>query len=291
MGFAVSFQSGSFRKSEPNGLSIFLRLSTWEVVELKIALSTIFGLVAALTGADLSLTASSWALSPALAQGSSSILAEKARLAFSRMLKRLKFYKKKDVRWDEIASSLALQIRAGKTLVDAIKGVSREGQSQGHKMLERGYRLYESGVPVFEALEMASGGDSELAMIAGVIEIGSVSGGNMAALLWHVFEVLRKRRAFQGEVSAKLSETRITAMILSVMPWIIGIFTLRNNPSMFYMFLGSYQGKTLFAVAVGLWAVGNILILVFMQSLAPRTNRFGAAYRERQDGKRGHLRS
>ncbi len=260
-------------------------------MKLRIALSTIFGLVAALTGADLSLTASSWALSPALAQGSNSLLFEQIRVAFSRIWKRLKLFKKKDVRWDEIASSLALQIRAGKTLVDAIKGVSQEGQSQGHKMLERAYRLYESGVPVFKALEMASGGDSELAMIAGVLEIGSVSGGNMAALLWHVFEVLRKRRAFQGEVSARLSETRITAVILSVMPWIIGMFTLRNNPSMFYMFLGSYQGKTLFALAVGLWAVGNILILVFMQSLAPRTVKSGVVYRGRHDGERGQLRS
>ncbi len=258
---------------------------------MKIALSAVFGLVAALTGADLSLTASSWALSPALAQGGNSILLEQVRLAFSRIWKRLKFFRKKDIRWDEIASSLALQIRAGKTLVDAIKGVSQEGQSQGHKMLERAYRLYESGVPVFKSLEMASGGDAELAMIAGVLEIGSVSGGNMAALLWHVFEVLRKRRAFQGEVSTRLSETRITAVILAVMPWIIGMFTLRNNPSMFYMFLGSYQGKTLFALAVGLWIVGNILILVYMQSLAPRSMKFGMSYPGRQDGERGQMRS
>jgi hypothetical protein len=262
-----------------------------EVRKLKILLSTMFGVSFALISIDLSRTVSAWSLSPVLVQGSSPGFTGQIKAMFLKITKSLRCFGRKDIRWDEIASSLAFQVRAGKTLVDAIKGVAREGSSPGHEMLDRAYRLYESGVPIFRALETVSGGRGEPAMIAGVLEIGSVSGGDMPALLWHVFEILRKRRMFQGEVNARLSETRITALILSVMPWAVGIFTFRNNPVMFHMFFDSHQGKKLLIFALALWAMGNVLVVASLRSLVPRGSIWAGSSRGKSSNDKGGVKS
>ena len=100
--------------------------------------------------------------------------------------------------------------------------ISQEGTSSAHKKLRKAYQLYETGVPITKALEMAADGDGELYMIAAILEIGAISGGDTASLLWRLFEILRRRRMFRGEVNARLSEARLTSRLLLALPWIIG---------------------------------------------------------------------
>jgi len=236
---------------------------------VKVVLSIGFGLTAALIGLDLKKSAGMWALPPALAQRHEAGGPVTSGLLIGIFGKRVWFKRPNDTPWDEIASNLAFQVRAGKTLVQAIHSVSQEGTSWAHKRLGKAYRLYETGVPIFRALEMASDGDGELFMIAGVLEIGSISGGDTAALLWHVFEILRRRRVFRGEVDARLSEARITSWLLLVLPWGIGLFMFRHDPSLFQTFIASPEGKLLFIVAVALWAVGMFLIIAALGSVSP----------------------
>lgn len=239
---------------------------------MKTILSINFGLVAGLLGLDMGHKAYIWALPPALAKGRKTTLFEWLGSLIAKAKKSSRPRKVKYVPWDEIASNLAFQVRGGKTLVQAIYSVSQEDTSRAHKKLEKAYRLYETGVPIFSALEMVSDGDGELSMIASVLEIGSISGGDTASLLWHVFEILRRRRVFQGEVDARLTEARITSWLLLVMPWVIGLFTFRSNPSLFTSFAVSQQGKTLFILAMALWIIGIVLILIALRSVSLRVS-------------------
>ncbi len=173
--------------------------------------------------------------------------------------------------WDEIAANLAFQVRAGKTLVQAIDSVSREGSSLAHKKLSTACRFYESGMPIFKALETVSDGDGALFMLASVLEIGAISGGDTASLLWHVFEILKRRRIFRGEVAAKLTEAKITSYILICLPWIMGFTIFKHNTGLFQSFIKSANGKTLFMAAVALWIIGMFSIISVLRSASPST--------------------
>ncbi|HHW27410.1 MAG TPA: hypothetical protein GXX23_08800 [Firmicutes bacterium] len=158
--------------------------------------------------------------------------------------------------WEEIAFSLACHIRAGETLAQALKAVADEGTEPPYRLLKRAFHEYEAGVPVLTALNAASQRSREFAHLSGVLELGLVNGGDLPALLCRCAEELRKQRTRRGEVRAKLVEARLTALLLTFLPWGIGFFTVRNDPRVGRALIGDPQGRLLFLVALGLWACG-----------------------------------
>ncbi len=253
---------------------------------MKIMLSIGFGLMMMFISLDIRNTAGMWVL-PSVLAGSRENDTHPfywLRSRFER--KSLSRKSQTSTPWDDIASSLAFQIRAGKTLVQAVDSVSKEGSSSAHKRLKEAYRLYETGVPISRAMEMISGGDGELSMIAGMLEIGSISGGNTAVLLWHVFEILRRRRIFRGEIKAKLSEAKMTSWILLAMPWLIGLFMIRHDPSLLRDFAALKEGRLLLVIALGLWLMGMALIMVSMRSVSSYASEGKLNYEIRSKTKR-----
>lgn len=249
---------------------------------MKLLVSLGLGLTAALIGLDFQNTSGWWdlprALEPRYGDSGAS-----AALPFAALRQRAWFKRPKHMPWDEICADLAFHVRAGNTLVQAIQLVSQEGTSDAHKKLGKAYTLYETGVPIFEALAMVSQGDGELSMVAAILEIGSISGGDTAALLWRASEILRRRRVFLGEVNARLSEARITSWLLIALPWIIGLFMFRHDPGMLEGFVASREGRLLLVAAVILWAVGGLLLHICVRSVYP----WGVGVNRHAKGERG----
>ncbi|HOK63946.1 MAG TPA: type II secretion system F family protein [Bacillota bacterium] len=231
-------------------------------------ISTMFAAAAWLIGVYLYHSVHDVALPNALLDQRDTVLEKHLRSALERLKIGLEWLKHRDVPWDEIAASLSFHIRGGQMLIDSIRAVSQEGASLGHKMLERSHQLYESGVPIFKALNMVSGGQGELAMISSALEIGSITGGDLAALLWRISETFRKRRLLHGEINAKLSESKMTAILLSSLPWLIGFLTFKADPKRFAMLLTDAQGKFLLSISFLLWAFGVIIIVFCLKSIS-----------------------
>ncbi|MGI6620362.1 MAG: type II secretion system F family protein [Bacillota bacterium] len=247
---------------------------------MKFLVSIGLGIAAALVGLDLT-RAPLWGLPRALEPDGGAGSGSAGRLG--RFRKSGRFRRTGDLPWDEVCSDLAFQVRAGNTLVQAISSISQEGTSSAHKKLRKAYQLYETGVPITKALEMAADGDGELYMIAAILEIGAISGGDTASLLWRLFEILRRRRMFRGEVNARLSEARLTSRLLLALPWIIGFFTFRHDPELIRGFVASLQGRPLVIAGLLLWAVGGVLIRIALGSVYPST----AYARPRPEPERG----
>jgi len=239
-----------------------------EVRIVTVLISVTFGLTAALIGVYLFQIMDKSRLPNALLPGEDLRLMRQTKRMEMRLRSCLGRFSRRDVPWDEIASSLCFQVKGGASLVNAIKGASEEGNSQGHKMLQRAHQLYETGVPIFRALDMVSSGEGELAMIANVLEIGSVTGGDLSALLRRVSEILRRRRLTQGEIQAKLSESKMTAVLLSCLPWLIGFLTFRADPRSFIALVSGDEGRILFVLCFALWAVGNLFVVVSIRSIS-----------------------
>lgn len=171
--------------------------------------------------------------------------------------------------WEEVAVSLAFHIRAGQTPSQAVRDVAGSGTSPVHQRLMEAYKAYEAGASLIEAIRQASGPSWELGYLAGILEIGISSGGDLPSLLCHAADWLRQRRLLNKEILSKTSEARLTALILSVLPWIITAFIWGNDRTVLIGLISDPRGKVLAASAFVVWLAGIGVVTWLLVSVKP----------------------
>ena len=214
--------------------------------------SACLGLGVALLVLDLGYTVKGWSLGPAaltlpLQPARHSSLTK----TFRALLDKLRGSEEDLLLWEEIAFSLACHMRAGETVAQSLKGVAGEGTGTPYKLLKRTCHEYEAGVPVLAALDGVASGNPEFVRLAAVFELGLVNGGDLPALLCRAAEELRRLRKRQREVKSKLVEARLTALLLTFLPWGIGFFTFRQDPRIGQTLVKDPQGRLLFLASEG----------------------------------------
>lgn len=172
--------------------------------------------------------------------------------------------------WEEISYSLAFHLRAGETPAQAVRGVSEERDSSPYLALRRACQGYDAGTPLLPALTSEARRSSEMQYLAGILEMGTVSGGDLPSLFCHAAEAMRRRRLLRGDARARLGEARATAVLLSLLPWLIGAMTLGRDRIARQLVLSDSKGTFLLAFAVSLWVLGNVAVLIVLRSLSPR---------------------
>jgi len=161
--------------------------------------------------------------------------------------------------WEEVFYSLAFRLRAGETLPQAVRGVSEEGSTPAHESLKGVVRAYEAGAPLAQAFHSQASG-SEMERLAATVETGLSTGSDLPSLLCHSAEVLSRKRSLIKEAQAKITESRLTAVLLIALPWIIGAITYFYDPALISQGLSSPRGRAILASSAGLWIVGVVLI-------------------------------
>lgn len=110
-------------------------------------------------------------------------------------------------------------------------------------------------------LDMADRLDTEdFHYLAAAVEIQHATGGNLGAMLDTLSRVIRARFAMRRRVTAVSSEGRITAIILTLMPFVMYLGTSLTAPG----YYSAVQDDPLFwpmCVAIALLVVGNGLML------------------------------
>lgn len=228
----------------------------------------LWGIAASLLCLDVLGTARNWGLAPALLERSASLKTGNLLSVLRRPLSALK--RPDPALWEEIAYSLAFHLKAGETPVQAVRAVSSDRDTPAHESLRSVCQAYDAGAPFLVALGTRTKENPELGYLAGIFDMGVVSGGDLPALLCHAAEAMRRRRVLRGEARAKLSEARATAVLLSVLPWMIGLFTLGRDSRARAAIFGDPRGRLLVSVAILMWLVGNAVVLLVIRSLSPR---------------------
>ena len=67
--------------------------------------------------------------------------------------------------------------------------------------------------------------------LAATVETGLASGSDLPALLCHSAEVLSRKRSLIKEAQAKITESRLTAVLLMALPWVIAAITYSYDPA------------------------------------------------------------
>jgi len=106
-------------------------------------------------------------------------------------------------------------------------------------------------------------GSDDLDMVITAILIQRQTGGNLAEVLDNVTETMRDRERIQGEIKTLTASQRLTGMILSAWPLVLGLLFAAINPSMTSLMWTTTPGIVLLCI----WATLNFLGFITLRKI------------------------
>jgi len=169
--------------------------------------------------------------------------------------------------------------RFGKQLVDALMNISnalRSGfslpqafeliQREMEKPISQEFRLINQetrvGVPLEAALEhaLARMPNEDLDLVVTAILVSQEVGGSLAEVMDNIARTIRERHQIEGKIRALTSQGRMQAVILALVPIVLGLAINWLNPDLFAPMLNTWIGWGLFAV-IGVLEVLGLLVV------------------------------
>jgi tight adherence protein B len=162
---------------------------------------------------------------------------------------------------------LAGSLRAGYSLVQGLDAVSKQCSAPMSTELLRAMSEARLGRPVEEALQDVSdrmgSDDFEWAVMA--IKIQREVGGNLAELLMTVSETMVGRERLRREIKGLTAEGRVSAIVLSGLPFAIGALIWVMNPAYMEPLIGNQYGQLALVGAVIMIGFGYWLMMKMIE--------------------------
>lgn len=108
-------------------------------------------------------------------------------------------------------------------------------------------------------------GSADLDMIITAILVQRSSGGNLSEILETTAHTLRERERIRGDIKTLTASQRLTGLILSVYPVLVGLLLLAIMPSMWSVLFTKALGQVFLGVALGLQLIGFLVMRRVMQ--------------------------
>lgn len=160
-------------------------------------------------------------------------------------------------------------IHSGRTLSDALLMAADQCQPPLRDALAPVRRDMTLGVPLGDAMtDMARLYDrDELQILAMGIRINQRHGGNVADLLQSLISLIRDRESASRQLRALTGETRISAVVLAVLPIALGGYILLSNPDFLQGLWYSSTGRILLLLSLLLQGTGCVLLWRMLKSI------------------------
>ena len=157
---------------------------------------------------------------------------------------------------------LSASLRAGASLSQAIEHAAQKAPQPIRDVLAQADRAVKLGAVPAEALEGIAGTVESVdwKLWAAATSIMSRVGGNLPVIYDRLAETLRDRKAFRDQMRALTAQTRMSAMVVSVVPIGTVLFCRMINPHYFEPMFGSWSGRLLFMACIGAIGVGWFIV-------------------------------
>ena len=103
-------------------------------------------------------------------------------------------------------------------------------------------------------------GSADLDVVITAIQVQQTTGGNLPEILDAAAAALRDRERIRGEVKTFTAQQRMTGLVLSVYPVLVGLLLLAIMPSVWSKLFTEPAGQMMLAIAVLLQVVGFLAI-------------------------------
>ena len=157
---------------------------------------------------------------------------------------------------------IARALRAGHSFTGALKLAAEEFEDPLGPEFEEALNEINFGVSVPIALKnLADRFDfEEIQYFVTGVTLQRETGGNLAELVETLARLIRERFVFEGKVRVLTAESRISALVLEVLPFLIAGFIWLNNPNFLKPLLTEPVGHLMIVLAIVMMTVGIIVM-------------------------------
>ncbi|MCR5413916.1 MAG: type II secretion system F family protein [Kiritimatiellae bacterium] len=162
----------------------------------------------------------------------------------------------------EALATMANALRAGFSLAQAFDSVVDQGEqpmSEEFAILQQQLRV---GMGFEDALESMAGrvGSEELTLVTTAILVSRKTGGNVTEIFDKISETIRSRQKIERKVRTLTAQGRLQGVLVSAMPFVLGLALVVLKPGMMIPFLCSFTGVVSVAAVIVLVALGWLII-------------------------------
>ncbi len=153
-------------------------------------------------------------------------------------------------------------LRAGYSFQQTIEVIANEMEPPiGEEFARMNHDVY-MGVPLEEALETANKriGSSDFELVVTAVLIQREVGGNLAQVLDNISYTIMERIRMRREIMALTAQGRLSAVVLLLMPFMLGAVMFVINHDNFVQIFDDPMGQTAIGVSLGLEVIGFFII-------------------------------
>lgn len=158
--------------------------------------------------------------------------------------------------------SISRALRAGYAFPAALEAVSRETAPPISTEFRKLSAEINLGAPVHAVLESLSNRIPllEVELFAAAVHLHSRTGGRLTDVLSVLAENIREQSSLRGEVRAMAAQGRAAGLVLTILPFAIGLTMMVASPNYIAVLLAHPYGKHLIAAAVTCLILAHIVI-------------------------------
>lgn len=162
----------------------------------------------------------------------------------------------------EALATMSNALRAGFSISQAFDSVVNQGEnpmSEEFAILQQQLRIGMSFEAALQSMSDRVGSD-DLTLVTTSILISRKTGGNVTEIFDKISETIRSRMKIERKVRTLTAQGRMQGILVSAMPFLLGIAMVIMRPKMMIPFLCSFTGVVSCAVVVLLITAGWIII-------------------------------
>jgi tight adherence protein B len=157
---------------------------------------------------------------------------------------------------------LANALRSGYGLLQAIETVSKQVPAPMSEELGRVVREFALGVPLGKSLDnfLRRNPSVDLDLVITAINVNREVGGNLSEVFDTIASTIRDRVRLTGEIRAITASQRFSALVLTILPVLLGLVLYAMNPDYFSVIWQNSCGLAMLGMGVILTLVGNVVV-------------------------------
>ncbi|ASM74928.1 MULTISPECIES: type II secretion system F family protein [Roseobacteraceae] len=147
---------------------------------------------------------------------------------------------------------LARGLRAGQPIPAALAVVAQHARGIAQEEFRRCCEELKLGVPLIKALTGVAEriGSPEAHFVTVATSLQSETGGNLVETLENLAELLRDRKKLRRKAAALSAEIRVSALILSSLPFVVAVVLFFMNPGYLNPLITDARGQVMAAAAL-----------------------------------------